>query len=139
MTNPNVPWELQSLDPDQDAPRIMQDFVALLQYMQFELVHTHHIETHTHNLGALASGAGVSLGHFSFDQTFTAVPYVQATVASQVTPVPVGSGELIVTVWNLSATGYDLRVHNKSAGTTVANEHYIVVTAIDSTYDTSGV
>ena len=44
MTNPTIPWQLLQLDPDTDAPRLMQDFEAIQDWLLTEAIHRHHLQ-----------------------------------------------------------------------------------------------
>jgi len=138
MSNPVVPWELLLLDPDQDAAKLNQNFAALIEYTQFNLLHTHHIETHTAAIGALVAN-GTSNHTITFNQTYTTEPYVLVSINSLATSSPVGIGEITAGVWDLSMTDCQVHVRNNSSGTLTASQHYIVATIIDATYDVSGV
>jgi hypothetical protein len=133
MSNPTIPWQLLELDPDTDAPRLMQDFDSILDWLLTEALHRHHIQQFAFSLTTIAAGAFQDF-NFTFVPAFSAEPIITTGVYSA--GVPAGTGRILAEVFNLTQTGGSVRFYNDSAGALGAG-HKGSVVAYDATYDTT--
>jgi hypothetical protein len=131
MSNPTIPWELQQLDPDTDAPKLMQDFNSILDWLLVEAVHRHHIQPFTMSLTTIAAG-GFQDFTITFVPAFSAPPVCSLGVQSA--GVPAGSARIMGEAINLTETGCTVRWYNDSAGALAAG-HIGTLVAHDATYD----
>lgn len=138
MTNPTFPWQLVQLDPDTDAPKLMQDLEALTEWMQFESVHRHHITHTSFSVTTLAAGAVQDQNGITWPTPFASnvVPIVQLSINTTVAGKPGQADKLGYFASNISNTGCDVRVTNNGVSALGAGV-IVVVSAFDSTYDTS--
>lgn len=138
MTNPTVPWQLLQLDPDTDAPRIMQNFEALQDWLQTEAPHRHHTQFATFDIPALAAGGLADATAITWAQAFTAgvVPVVLAQQNSTGGPVG-GVSQLVFYPFNVSASGCDVRCNNPGGTATSAAPGGGKLIAYDPTFDVS--
>lgn len=137
MTNPTTPWELQQLDPDTDAPKLMQDFNAILEWAQFEAIHVHHVQKFTFSLTTIAGG-GFQDFNFTFTPPFNATPICTTGVQTSTgggSP-PANCARTMAEVFNLDGTGGSIRFYNDGA-TALGAGHIGTMVAFDATYDTS--
>jgi hypothetical protein len=133
MTNPTIPWQLLSLDPDTDAPRLMQNFEALQDWLLTEAIHRHHTQVFTFALTTIAAGSLQDFS-FTFSPVFTAVPAITTGIFSE--GLPGGAARIMAEVFNLTTSGGSVRFFNESAGALGAG-HKGTVVAHDITFDVS--
>jgi hypothetical protein len=133
MSNPAIPWQLLQLDPDTDAPRLMQNFEAILDWLLTEAVHRHHAQSFTFSLTTIAAGGIQDFG-FTFSPSFVAIPICVLGVQSE--GLPGGTARISGEVFNLTTSGGSVRWFNNSAGALAAG-HVGTMIAFDSTYDVS--
>lgn len=138
MTNPTIPWQLQTLDPDTDAPRLMQDFEALQDFTQTELLHRHHVTIATFDIPALAAGASADVTSLSWLTAFPSgvVPVVLAQQNAS-GGVVAGVVQLVFYPFNITNTGCDVRCNNPGGTAASAAPGHGKLVAFDPTFDTS--
>jgi hypothetical protein len=137
MSNPTIPWQLLQLDPDSDAPRLMQDFESILDWLLTEAVHRHHMVATSVSVPTLAAGA-LSDQSVSFTPAFptNVTPRVLLSVNTTVSTKPGQADKLGYFATNITNSGCDLRIANNGS-TTLGAGVILVVVAFDDTYDTS--
>lgn len=131
MSNPTIPWELQQLDPDTDAPRLMQDFNSILDWLLVEAIHRHHIQSFTMSLTTIAAGAAQDFT-ITFIPAFSAPPVCSLGVQSAAAPS--GVARIVGEVFNLTEAGCGVRWYNDGAVALGAG-HVGTLVAHDATYD----
>jgi hypothetical protein len=138
MTNPTIPWQLLQLDPDTDAPRLMQDFEALQDFLLVELIHRHHVQFAVFDIPALAAGASGDVTGISFATAFAGgvTPYVFVQQNSSSGPVA-GVTQLVFYPNNITNTGCDVRCNNPGGVAASAAPSGGKLMAWDTTFDIS--
>ena len=132
MTNPTIPWELQQLDPDTDAPRLMQDF------LQIEVIHRHHLQAVSFDIPALAAGASADVTSLSFATAFPAgvTPWCWVQQNSSGARVA-GVVQIVFYPFNITNTGCDVGCNNPGGTAASAAPGGGKLFAVDPTFDVS--
>lgn len=139
MSNPTIPWELVSLDRDTDAALLMQDFLAILDFCQIEVVHRHHLQFATFDLPVVGAAGAVSVTGITWPSPFPSgvTPYVMAQQNSSAGFVG-GVSQLTFYPFNITNAGCDVRIANNHAATaTTAAPGGGKLLAVDPTFDVS--
>ena len=138
MTNPTLTWQLLQLDPDTDAPRLMQNFEALQDFLLLEVVHRHHVQFVSFDIPALAVAASAEVTGLSFLQAFPAgvVPWC---FVQQNSPGTTVAGVVQVTFYphDITNTGLEIRCTNPGSAAASAAPGGGRVLAFDTSFDTS--
>jgi hypothetical protein len=134
MTNPTVPYQLQSLDPDTDAPRLMQNYEAILDWLQVEAPHRHHFDFSVHDVASIAGSSFVTK-NITWGQPFASgvVPVVSGAVNN--TGGTAFAAGVVLTFYSITNVGCTIRFQNLQAG--ASGDFRATVTAIDPTWDIS--
>jgi hypothetical protein len=138
MTNATIPWELMQLDPDTDAPKLMQDFGAILDWLLTEAVHRHHLQFITFDIPALAAGASADVTGLTFTEAYpaTVTPVVLAQQNSTGARVA-GVVQVVFYPFNITATGCDVGCNNPGGTAASAAPGGGRLVAFDPTFDVS--
>jgi hypothetical protein len=138
MTNPTIPWQLLQLDPDTDAPRLMQNFEALQDYLLVEVLHRHHVQFAVFDIPALTAGNSADVVGITFGQAFAGgvVPYVfvQQNATGGVVS---GVVQLVFYPNNITNQGCDVRCNNPGGANASAAPGGGKLMAWDTTFDIS--
>ena len=130
MSNPDIPWELLTIDPDTDAPRLMQDFRSILDWLLVEAVHRHHVQGGLVALGALTASTTKTFAGQVFSTPFptNVTPIVLLTTNVK------SSFSVTVTyvAYNITNTGFDFDAWSVNAVGSGASAAWM---AFDPTYD----
>lgn len=138
MTNPTIPWQLLQLDPDTDAPRLMQNFEALQDWLLTEAMHRHHLQFVTFDIPALAAGASVDVTSLSFIQPYPAGVTPWCVVQQNSTGARVaGVIQVVFYPFNITNTGCDVGCNNPGGTAASAAPGGGRLVAIDPTFDVS--
>jgi hypothetical protein len=138
MTNPTIPWQLQQLDPDTDAPRLMQDFEAIQDWLLTEAIHRHHMQFASFDIPALAAGASADVTGITFVQQFAGgvTPFVYVQQNSSSGPVA-GVVQIVFYPNNITNVGCDVRCNNPGGTAASAAPGGGKLMACDPTFDVS--
>jgi hypothetical protein len=138
MTNATVPWQLQQLDPDTDAPRLMQNFEAIQDWLLTEAVHRHHTQFLTFDIPALVAGASADVTSLTWLQPYPSgvVPVVLAQQNSTGARVA-GVIQVVFYPFNITNTGCDVGCNNPGGTNASAAPGGGKLIAFDPTFDTS--
>ena len=140
MANPVTSHEIQQFSLDEDVGKLMTNFFDLVQHGTYGVVHTHHIQSQTIDIGTVTAGTTKGLGTITWVEPFPpgVVPIVQCTLNDNDDPPAAQSVRLTIIAYAINNTGCKINVF-LPAGTDVSAGAYVAVTAIDPTYDVSGV
>lgn len=138
MSNPTIPWQLMQLDPDTDAPKLMQDFEAILDWMVVEAIHRHHFQFNSFDIPGLAAGGSADVTGISFVEPFPAsvVPLVfcQQNATGAATA---GIVQVVFFPYNITNAGCDVRMNNPGGAVVTALPSGGKLMAVDATWNVS--
>lgn len=141
MSNATIPWQLLQLDPDTDAPKLMQDFEAILDWLFVEAIHRHHLQgqSFTYGGGNIAAGAGVGgIQSVTWSPAFPSgvVPIVDIKLNETGAVVSGVHRGLIFSAESITNTGCSVGVLN-ATGSIAPSGFRFSVLALDPTFDVS--
>lgn len=138
MTNPTIPWQLIQIDPDTDAPRLMQNFESVLDWLLVEAVHRHHVQSITVDYSAQGAGVGQAYTGLTWPEPFApnVVPRVTASPNSTNATKPAALETVAWGIYDIDNVGCSIYIAN-SAGVPVGAGSYMTLVAVDPTWDVS--
>ena len=136
MSNPTIPWQLMQLDPDTDAPKLMQDFESILDWLLVEAIHRHHLQFATFDIPALAAGASADVTGLGFLQPYPSGVVPSILVQQNSTGARVaGVVQVVFYPFNITNTGCDVGCNNPGGTAASAAPGGGKLIAFDPTFD----